>query len=370
MLSLLLMLQSPVVTCTSPCVIDIRQGDPVVLSSATHCDYLPCTVTVTSVSPPPPPPPPPPEPDPEPAPPTADITLTGTHTVQWSRSGLSSNTVIDASQASFYVNNCKNSAPTTANPCSSGSLPLNVVPVLIEKSPGVVFRGGRFDGIVPQAYAWSPGYSYDSSAIRILESPGSVIDGVRIEKVWDAIRVRISSNNFTIRNVLIEEARDDAIENDYRHSGLIQNVLVDGALSCVALSPPSGSTGTDGTGQVLRLENFHCRLAILNQDGDMTHGSPFKAGDDGKDLQVVANNVTLAMMDATPNGGSRLRAQMERFTCEASCYLLNLSATPLTSSHTWRTARPNTVLLEGDAAWTKWNEIEIAWRNANPGLSE
>lgn len=361
MLSLLLLLQTPAVTCTEPCVIRIDQGNPIVVSSSILCDYLPCSVNVTPVTPPP-------EPEPAPAP-SADIVLTGHHTEQWKRVGLSAGTVIDASAASFYLNNCKNSAPTTGTPCSSGSIPINPVPVLIEQSPGVVFRGGRFDGIVPQDYAWSPGYSYDSSALRILESPGAVIRDVRIEKAWDAIRIRINSNNFTIENVLIEQARDDAIENDYRHSATIRNVLVDGALSCIALSPPSGSTGTDGTGQTLRLENFHCRLAILNQDGDMTHGSPFKAGDDGKDLAVVANNVTLAMMDATPNGGSRLRAQMERFTCEASCTLLNLSSTPLGSSHTWRISRPNTVLIEGDAAWVKWNEVEIAWRNANPALA-
>ena len=100
----------------------------------------------------------------------------------------------------------------------------------------------------------------------------------------------------------------------------------------------------------------------------MTHGSPFKAGEDGKDLQIVAKNITLALSDPTPNGSSKLTAQMARFTCEANCVFLNLSDTQLSSSHTWRTARPNVTLIEGGAARTYWNDTRVNWGALNQSV--
>jgi hypothetical protein len=301
----------------------------------------------------------------------ANLTLTGDQGyTRFYRTGLPANYVIDASTAVFHPANSKNANPTATYPCSSGSLPTNPVPVLIENSGnGLIWNGGNFAGQVPITTEWKATYC-DSSSFRIMNTPNPTIRNVRMDRVWDGFRIR-QSDNFVLQNIRMTNVRDDAIENDFQHNANISNVLIDGTLTCLALAPPSGSGAIDGRNNTVTMDRFYCRLATYNQEGVMTAGTPIKADTDyaitnDRNPQLRFSNCAIAVPSGKHMGLSRMQRAWLKTKSVTNCYYLNLSDTPFSSTYPKPPA--GFTVLQGAPARAKWEELKAAWYAANPSL--
>ncbi len=98
-------------------------------------------------------------------------------------------------------------------------------------------------------------HSLESGAVKLLGGPRpkfhkAIVEFAHINRTGDGIQWRQKFNMpadaeedqrfYTVRDVYIQRAGDDAIENDWLTSGLIQHVLIDGA--SMALSPRASSS--------------------------------------------------------------------------------------------------------------------------------
>ena len=169
-------------------------------------------------------------------------TLTGNYKYNsWTSPGPS-NAFHDASGATFVEANSKNSNPTPSKRCTSGSLPINYYPVKIRNYPGQTLSKALILGEVPQNSIWGPTYCNSAAIIVDNGANNAVIDGVRLNNTWDAIRTAFrGANNFTIRNVWHTNGRDDCIENDAYNSGTIEDSLFENCF--IAMSMREGSSG-------------------------------------------------------------------------------------------------------------------------------
>ena len=92
--------------------------------------------------------------------------------------GLAAGTVIDASAASWILDN------------NSSDGHSNAYPVLVYNAPNVVIEGGTILGNIDQTSDWTNVYAMgNSAAIRTEDAPGATIRDWRISNAWDAVRV-------------------------------------------------------------------------------------------------------------------------------------------------------------------------------------
>lgn len=94
-------------------------------------------------------------------------------------------------------------------------------------------------------------------------APNFTIDGLRAHNVWDGIRACNETQNFRIQNCWLSYVRDDAVENDYRYSGTIDDCLFDGVFVGISARPGSGSSPPDRSNEVITMTNSLMRLEIL-----------------------------------------------------------------------------------------------------------
>jgi hypothetical protein len=173
---------------------------------------------------------------------------------------------LDLRRATFLLSNSRNHAPTPDRPCRIGDLPINDFPVNVHNSTDVSVLGGKVIGSVPQQLDWDASYC-DSAGVYFKNSPGGQVDGVRIARAWDGVRIGVNSPGFVISNSWLSDMRDDAIENDYLYAGRVEDSLLDGVYQAIALRPdkdrradvasPAGVT--DINGSLIRLQEYPFR---------------------------------------------------------------------------------------------------------------
>jgi hypothetical protein len=301
-----------------------------------------------------------PEPEPEPTPepvPIADIILSGDKGYNQTRlENLSAGTVIDATAATWNFDN---------NPATSNE---QRVPIQIEKSPGFKLRGGKVEGFVKLDGEFNATY-VDGSAIRILECPGAIVEDFRADRTWDGIRIRIASENFIFRRIHLSNCRDSAIENDYGHSGVVEDCLFDGALDLMGLDPPSSApSGLDASNNKIIFKNVLGRCQLYNQSGEQTHGAPFKCNTEGttdRNPTTEHYDCVYAIMDPNHNGQSRHKAWAAKAKGFGNCLYLNLSDRKLPATYP---IPPGFTKLEGQAARDAWASLKADWLAEHPGL--
>jgi hypothetical protein len=308
-----------------------------------------------------------PTPTPIPAEWTPDITVTGEQGyTRFSKVGLPVGTKIDLTEASFICNNSKNPNPTKRMPCSKGTDPVQPISIRLEQSPGVHLRGGYIGGLVPLESDWNDTYC-DSSGIAIVNGcPNAVVDGLRGDRLWDGCRIRIDCNDFTFRNVHFSRIRDDAIENDYGHSGLVEDCLFDGAAGCfMATDPPSAApAGTSGKGNHVTFNGVLGRMELRLYAGKMTHGSPIKCEDADVNPTFHFFNTVFAIQMVGHGGQSRLGEAWKNTVEAQNCLYLNLSDTPLPSGYPMPPA--GWTVIQGAEARAEWEQRKAAWLAAHP----
>src|SRR5688572_17212146 len=257
------------------------------------------------------------------------IKLTGNYGYNTSTvDGLAANTTIDATGATWIVSNSANQNPDADTSYLEGSGTINTYGFIVFSAGyGLTLKGGTIWGEVPMTSDWI--YTYNNSAaIRIENALSVTIDSWRIDKVWDAIRIAPGSQNFLINDVHLSNVRDDAIENDFKQSGIIRDTLIDGTLAGISLV---NSSHLDGSANTVTLENTFIRMQSYLQDGEMTHGSLFKTDTDapGTIPNIRLVNCVFAIDDPTHNGIARLALAWENVVGSSGNVFLNLSDTPL-----------------------------------------
>ena len=232
-----------------------------------------------------------------------------------------SGTMIDASTADWHI---------AAN---------ETVPAFnIYDSNGVVIDGGEIWGEVSQTAEWASVYNHMATGFRVSNSPNTTIRNVHIDGTWDGIRfvpddslkvANGNSNGWLVEDVWMTNIRDDAIENDFAHTGTLRDSLLDGVFSAF------GTVNDQSAHGILTVDDSIIVMKDYLKDGVMTHGSPFKFNtslpDNNPDLQIF--NSIIAVQDPSHNGMARLKEAWANLTESSGNYYLNLSDTPFPKNY-------------------------------------
>ena len=249
------------------------------------------------------------------------LTLTGDYgyTEYWLRN--TSGTTITATNADWHVATHEN-APA----------------INIYDSDNVVFNGGEIWGHVSQTAEWSSIYSHHATGFRISDSANITIRNTRIDGTWDGIRfipdatlnvADGTSNGWLVEDVYMHNIRDDAIENDFAHTGTLRDSLFDGVFVGIAAVNDQSAHG------VMTIDDSIIIMKDYNYYGNMTHGTPFKFNtehpENNPDLRIF--NTIIAVQDPTHLGLSRLSEAWANLTESSGNYYLNLSDTPFPANY-------------------------------------
>lgn len=208
---------------------------------------------------------------------------------------LPEGSVVDARSGLFRVANSGTPVPSAEAPCDGLDQPVNHYPLQIRDSPSVTLLGGLFSGEVPLTSDWESTYC-NSAGIVVRDSPGATVEGVRMRRVWDAIRIGEASSGVHLRGSWISEVRDDCIENDYLIGGLVEDTLLDGCFAGLSMRPPNGKKRTpDGGPFVLR--DVLMRMQGYSYKGEIQEGPPFKADEDLADIEIHDSILVMGSRD-------------------------------------------------------------------------
>ncbi|MEM9709935.1 MAG: hypothetical protein AAF871_14230 [Pseudomonadota bacterium] len=269
---------------------------------------------------------------------------------------LQSGTEIDLGSALFRVGISRNPAPTALRGCDVGRGDINRYPFAIEASPEVRILGGRFDGEAPLGSDWIHTYC-NSSAIRLETSPGATVRQARLRRVWDGIRIDPGSDAFSIARVWMSEVRDDCVENDHLHQGVIRDSLFDGCFAGISIAPISK---TQSQGE-LRLERVLLRMEEYSYRGAPRHALPIKVKVPGQKL--VIRDTIFAVSTSNAVGGEHIETMWGSIARCSGNRLLWLGDGPLPDL--WRGAPACFEIVEGAAAADQWDEAVAQWRDNN-----
>ncbi len=213
------------------------------------------------------------------------VRLTGDQGLRAYRFEGAAGTAIDARAAVFTLSNSRNAVPSAALPCDAGPLAINRYPVTIGGTARVALVGGLVRGRVPQGADWRASYC-NSAAILFRQAPDGMIDGVRIDGAWDAVRASQGASRLTLRGSWISNVRDDLFEDDYLYPAAIHDTLVDGAFQGLSIKPGSGSAKGEVSRAVVEMSGLLIRLGEYPYNGKMRFGALTKNGPRSPRLSV------------------------------------------------------------------------------------
>ncbi len=273
---------------------------------------------------------------------------------------LQAEATIDARNASFTVANSRNPRPNAIIGCDIGRRPVNPYPVVIRNCPGVRFVGGRIDGEVPLKADW--GHAYCNSAGLLVRdgTTRATIEGVRARRCWDGIRFADRANGFCLKGSWLSEIRDDAVENDYLVSGVIEDCLFDGCFSGISLDP--GSRDRDGSEEIVTIDRSLIRMHPYLAKGEITHQAPVKASDVSPKLRITGS--VFALSSTNMRGFRRLERTWQRMIESRGNALLWLPDDPIPAALPLPPAGFD--LLTGTDARKYWEKARRRWITAHP----
>jgi hypothetical protein len=177
-----------------------------------------------------------------------------------------------------------------------------------------------------------------ATGFRVSDSANVTIRNVRIDGTWDGIRfipdktlnvADGTSDGWLVEDVWMKNIRDDAIENDFAHTGTLRDSLFDGVFGAF------GTVNDQSAHGVLTVDDSIIIMKDYLREGVMTHGSPFKFNttnpENNPDLQIF--NSIIAVQDPSHAGLARLKEAWANLTASSGNYYLNLSDTPFPSNY-------------------------------------
>ncbi len=144
------------------------------------------------------------------------VTLAGTQTTQYWDVSLADNTRIDATAAQWFTPQAENQ-PTNFG----GGLNL-------------CWSGGEVLGQFAPSTPWNTMHDKYGQVAQP-NAGGAHIENLRVFDYGDGISHDRSGPNWTVRGVYVKYSRDDCIENDFYHSGTVEDVFLDGCYSAFSM---------------------------------------------------------------------------------------------------------------------------------------
>ncbi len=263
--------------------------------------------------------------------------------------------VVDATAATFRVASSQAPAPSKTAPCDAGPLTVNRYPLQLRDSPRTTLRGGQFEGEVSLEADWQHAYC-NSAAIVLRDSPEVVLEGQRMRRVWDGVRIGEGSTGFVLRGVWLSEVRDDCIEDDFLIGGRIVDSLFDGCFSGLSLRPPNGASREAAGGPVL-LRGVLMRMETYLYKGAFKQGVPLKAGAEAPALAIHDSIIAMDGPDSVSK--ARLSVGWSRVSACSGNLLLWMSDEPWPKAF----ARPPGCFrqIEGAEARAIWEAARRNW---------
>lgn len=271
--------------------------------------------------------------------------------------------IVDARGAAFTVANSRNLEPSAAAGCDIGGRAINPYPVVLRNCPGVHFIGGRIDGEVPLRSDWEHTYCNSAALLARDGTTRPVIEGLRARRCWDGIRFTGDAAGFRLKGSWLSEIRDDAVENDYLRSGVIEDCLFDGCFSGVSLDPAKNDR--DGSGETVAMDRCLIRMHAYLSKGEITHQAPIKASDVSPKLKLTG--CVFALSSPRMRGFRRLERTWNRMVESHGNTLLWLPDEPIPSK---LPLPPDSFdLLTGQEARTYWSRARRQWIAAHSEVS-
>jgi hypothetical protein len=186
---------------------------------------------------------------------------------------------------------------------------------------GMCWAGGYVYGDKAWDSTWDDHKDTDgltrNSAVISNRSTDMIVTGIDFFNVHDGPRSS-DAYNWVVQHCWGTYVRDDCIENDHLHSGLIYDTLFDGCYTGISTRPSSSDSSSDGAGEVVELDKVLLRIqampypykwetksGIIDENGNpyagsgipYGHGNFFKIDSDiGRNPHfIVKNSVFLAV---------------------------------------------------------------------------
>jgi len=222
-------------------------------------------------------------------------------------------------------------------------------------APGACMVGGTLLGEWPDSDRWSK-WHY-RAGIRFSQPDFGVI-GVHVYNEGDGIKVKDgaggAAQNFVIEGSWVQHSHDDCIENDYVHTGVIHDNLIDGCY--VVFSSRPSSSKLDGRRNLVTIDHNVAALEPMRSvySGPSPGTGGFFKWSSQAPPVVLTDNVLLARQ--APNHGS-LDPPTGALLCARNVIVwTGRGAFP--SAAAWRTRCPDTVVTTDrgryDAARSRW----------------
>jgi len=263
------------------------------------------------------------------------ITLSGITASDYRNQGLAPATRIDATRAVFV------------------SGPDNRYPINLGGGNGACLAGGVVFGQYGRRQSWEAMHDMNNAGVAF-DTPGFLLEGVRVDNVTDGVRVQ--EGTFTLRDAWLSYVRDDCVENDHLHAGLIEDVLFDGCYVGVSERPTDGA-GYDGRAEVLTVRKALIRLEPMPRPADgsdgLGHGGFFKWDTLATSL-ALHDNVFMAEQD----GATGTLAMPDGLTSCSNNVMVWLGAGPFPKP------LPSCFTITTDRA--VWDAAVAAWKARHP----
>lgn len=224
---------------------------------------------------------------------------------------------------------------------------------------GSCWLGGIIRGDWPFTDPWT---SWHYRAGLRWSQPDMTVDRVVIANYGDALKPKDDgggqATNWTVRHTLVINAHDDCLENDYVHSGLIEDTLFE---SCyVGISARPDRTGYGGLSETVTIRNTLLRLKPMTsvyKGSSPGTGGFFKWTTDQSPALDISDSVFRA--DQLPNHQD-LGLPDVPIACRSNVVLWSGDG-PFPGRASWLEHCPDTTIIEGKAAPAIWDAAVRQW---------
>jgi len=273
------------------------------------------------------------------------IVVTGTRTTTY-RPSIAPDGQIDATAATFIAG------------------PDNKYAVQVHDGPGGCWTGGQILGEFPRDLTWGEMHTLYNPTAFAIHTPGFLVEGLRIDNSGDGIKSR--AENFTIRGAHLTWVRDDCIENIDKHSGLVEDSLLEECY--VGMSTRSDTPGDPDA--IVTIRNTLLGLVSMpgphdSESRDPGHGNAFKDSDDSPAL-ILENNIFFADSQTNSEGGLGLPTGARVQRCNGNIWVYT-GAEPLDLEHFGHDPVTGQSCFTISRDQRVWDEAVTDWCTRHPG---
>lgn len=166
------------------------------------------------------------------------VALAGNHVGEYEHTALAGRTWVDGRRAVWR-----------------GQQPYVLV---VGGGPNVCITGGTITGTWSQQTPWR---TMHSTAAVVVSGPGATVEDIRVHDYGDSLRFVDQAQGWVVRRVELSDSRDDCIENDWLHSGTVEDSLLNGCYNAFSARTYSDQSGvSDGSSNLVTVRHTLVRL--------------------------------------------------------------------------------------------------------------